>query len=185
MTRHPDVQAKAREEMDCVVGRGRLPTLADRDKLPYLNAVISEVLRCCPVVPLMYRWAGIDDMHENYFIPKNTCIMLNSWWVTQMISLLLCLYLSLAARFVSRDPRNYVSPETFDPNRFLKESPELDPRNYVFGFGMRACPGRYFAMNILYSFCALAIATLDVSRAKSQNGHEIVPELDLTESGIT
>jgi cytochrome P450 len=42
---HPEVQVKAQEELDRVVGRERLPEFSDRSKLPYINAIIKEVLR--------------------------------------------------------------------------------------------------------------------------------------------
>lgn len=50
MVRHPDVGRKAQAEIDRVIGRDRLPTYADRDKLPYTNAVLSEVLRVIPPI---------------------------------------------------------------------------------------------------------------------------------------
>ena len=42
---HPEVQTKAQEEIDRVIGRGRLPDLSDRTELPYINAILNEVLR--------------------------------------------------------------------------------------------------------------------------------------------
>lgn len=42
---HPEEQQKAREEIDRVVGKDRLPDLSDRDSLPYLAAVLKEVWR--------------------------------------------------------------------------------------------------------------------------------------------
>ena len=51
MTLFPDIQTKAQEEIDHVVGNDRLPVLADRDNLPYINALQSEVYRWRPVVP--------------------------------------------------------------------------------------------------------------------------------------
>lgn len=50
MVRHPDVQRKAQAEIDLVIRRDRLPTYADRGKLPYTNAVLSEVLRVIPPI---------------------------------------------------------------------------------------------------------------------------------------
>ena len=52
MVRYPEVQKKAQEEIDRVVGPDRLPTLADRDNLPYMKALCTEVLRWIPVGPL-------------------------------------------------------------------------------------------------------------------------------------
>jgi cytochrome P450 len=43
------------------------------------------------------------------------------------------------------DPRVYNDPEVFNPDRFMGESPEPDPRNIVFGFGRRICPGKLLA----------------------------------------
>ena len=51
MTLYPDLQTKAQEEIDRVVGNDRLPALADRDNLPYISALQSEVYRWRPVVP--------------------------------------------------------------------------------------------------------------------------------------
>ncbi len=39
-----DVQVKAQSEIDRVVGRDRLPTFQDRDQLPYIGAIVTEVL---------------------------------------------------------------------------------------------------------------------------------------------
>jgi cytochrome P450 len=51
MTLFPDAQHKAQDEIDHVVGSDRLPNLADRDSLPYVDALVSEVLRWRPVIP--------------------------------------------------------------------------------------------------------------------------------------
>lgn len=52
MVLHPDIQRKAQAEIDVVVGQNRLPAFADRSKLPYIDAIIREVLRWRPPVPL-------------------------------------------------------------------------------------------------------------------------------------
>ncbi|KAI9507962.1 cytochrome P450 [Russula earlei] len=44
--------AQVQAELDAVVGRDRLPTFADAPHLPYLGAVVKEVLRWRPVLPL-------------------------------------------------------------------------------------------------------------------------------------
>jgi len=48
----PEVQKKAHDEIDAVVGSGRLPTLADRPYLPYVSAIVTEALRWHSVAPL-------------------------------------------------------------------------------------------------------------------------------------
>jgi len=52
MVQFPDVQRKAQEEIDRVIGTDRLPTFADRGSLPYLEAVYLETLRWTVPVPL-------------------------------------------------------------------------------------------------------------------------------------
>lgn len=48
----PEVQKKAQAELDEVVGRHRLPTFADYDRLPYIRAICKESLRWKTVDPL-------------------------------------------------------------------------------------------------------------------------------------
>jgi cytochrome P450 len=52
MANYPEVQAKAQEELDAVLKGERLPLMDDRPSLPYLNAIIKEVLRWRPPAPL-------------------------------------------------------------------------------------------------------------------------------------
>lgn len=49
---HPDIQKRAQDEIDKVVGPERLPNFDDRDELVYLNAVLKEVSRMYQVTPL-------------------------------------------------------------------------------------------------------------------------------------
>lgn len=51
MAQQPQIQLRAQEEVDAVVA-GRPPKCRDRESMPYLNAVLKEVYRCNPVVPL-------------------------------------------------------------------------------------------------------------------------------------
>lgn len=58
MTLFPDIQKRAQAEIDSVVGPDRLPSFADRESLPYVEAVVKEVFRWNPVAPLgmfLYR----------------------------------------------------------------------------------------------------------------------------------
>ena len=52
MSLHPEVQRKAQEEIDRVVGHDRLPSSQDKKDLAYVNAIMKEVMRLNPVVPL-------------------------------------------------------------------------------------------------------------------------------------
>jgi len=48
MSTHPEIQKRAQEELDAVVGRDRSPTFEDRIQLPYINALCKEILRHDP-----------------------------------------------------------------------------------------------------------------------------------------
>jgi hypothetical protein len=53
MTLYPDVQKRAQEEVDRVIGYGeRLPSVEDREQMPYVWAVVKEVLRWRTATPL-------------------------------------------------------------------------------------------------------------------------------------
>jgi cytochrome P450 len=51
MILYPEVAQKARAEIDAVVGQDRLPSFADRERLPYINALVLEVMRWHSVAP--------------------------------------------------------------------------------------------------------------------------------------
>ncbi|KAF8824939.1 hypothetical protein HHX47_DHR7000142 [Lentinula edodes] len=52
MALYPAVQQRAQKEIDSVVGKGRFPTFQDRNKLPYVQAIVREVLRWRPIGPI-------------------------------------------------------------------------------------------------------------------------------------
>lgn len=42
----------------------------------------------------------------------------------------------------------------FDPERYLKQPSELDPREFVFGHGARICPGKDLAFHDIWILAA-------------------------------
>jgi cytochrome P450 len=86
MTLFPEVQRKAQEEIDRVIGSGRLPVVADRPNLPYINAIVKEILRWHPVAPMgLPHMTTEDDICEGYLIPKGAYIMPNVWLVLSLL----------------------------------------------------------------------------------------------------
>ncbi|KAL0951023.1 hypothetical protein HGRIS_007764 [Hohenbuehelia grisea] len=80
MTLYPVVLRKAQAEIDEVVGPYRMSTFSDRDKLPYINAIVKEVLRWRPVGPIgVARRSLADDWYKGYFIPKGSIVLYNVW----------------------------------------------------------------------------------------------------------
>lgn len=82
MTLYPDVQKRAQVELDSVLGSlSRLPRFEDRPKLPYIDAIVLEVLRWNPSVPLgeSTRYLSHDSQAEllqawHTVFPKTMCI---------------------------------------------------------------------------------------------------------------
>lgn len=82
MTVFPEVQRKAQEEIDRKVGADRLPGFQDRQDLPYIDAIVKEVLRWHPVAPMgLPHMATEDDICEGYLIPKGSLLLPNIWYV--------------------------------------------------------------------------------------------------------
>lgn len=83
MTLYPEVQRKAQEEIDRVLGAGRLPKMTDRANLPYIDAVVKETLRWHPVAPMGIPHMSVeDDMYEGYHIPKGSLFLPNIWYIS-------------------------------------------------------------------------------------------------------
>lgn len=68
---NPDVFQKARDEIDRVVGTDRLPSLADRSQLRYIDYIVEETTRWRPLSPIGIPHKSLkDDVYDGMFIPK-------------------------------------------------------------------------------------------------------------------
>ncbi|KIJ12381.1 hypothetical protein PAXINDRAFT_171282 [Paxillus involutus ATCC 200175] len=159
MTLFPHVMKKAQEELDSVVGASRLPTFADRPSLPYMEALVTELLRWHTPAPITMRRTNVDDEYNGYFIPAGSYVLVNIWAIL-------------------RDERTYKDPLQFRPERFLGDNPEPHPGNACFGFGRRRCPGYFLGQSALWLMCAQVLGTFDISKCV-ENGVEITPEFNL------
>jgi hypothetical protein len=82
MAQNPDAQRKAQVEIDGVTGGSRLPLLSDRSALPYVDALIKELLRCAVVAPQgNARQLQNHDVYRGYFIPAKAVVIPNIWCV--------------------------------------------------------------------------------------------------------
>ena len=80
MANNPQVLEKAQAELDAVVGLHRLPDFEDMKSLPYICALVKELLRWHVVAPLGFPHRSIaDDEYNGYFIPKGTILIANIW----------------------------------------------------------------------------------------------------------
>ncbi|CAM0909687.1 unnamed protein product [Alopecurus aequalis] len=127
---HPEVLRKAREEIDANVGTGRLVEDTDIPNLPYLQSVVKESLRFCPVGPLLPAHEAMEDCTVGGFkVRRGTMILVNAW-------------------AINRDANLWASPEEFRPERFL-DADAAAPM-LPFGLGRRRCPAEGLAMRLLY-----------------------------------
>ncbi|KEY65327.1 hypothetical protein S7711_01838 [Stachybotrys chartarum IBT 7711] len=155
MALHPEVQTRAQEEIDRVVGTLRLPTFADRANLPYINALVKEALRWWTTAPLGFPHVVDESFNYNHLhFPKGARIITNVWWF-------------------SHNPAVYTDPELFEPKRFLESWNEPDPSAWVFGYGRRLCPGRLYADASLYINVVLCLACFDIEKAVGEDGRRI------------
>ncbi|KAK0479597.1 cytochrome P450, partial [Armillaria novae-zelandiae] len=81
MLLYPEVQAKAHAEIDSVIGDDRLPRFDDRERLPYINALVLEVLRWHTVGPTGIPHRVTEDIVQSgYLVPKGSLIVANIWY---------------------------------------------------------------------------------------------------------
>lgn len=165
---HPEVQVRARAEIDNVVGLDenggllRLPSFEDRPKMKWLECIIQETTRWMPLSPLGVPHATLtEDTYKGYRIPAGSVVYANAW-------------------AMSRDERVYSSPEEFAPQRYLPkdEGGRGEPLpDGPFGFGRRVCPGQYFALSGVYMIMATILATMNMNCPVGQDGREIKPDV--------
>ncbi|KAL0959316.1 hypothetical protein HGRIS_014578 [Hohenbuehelia grisea] len=137
------LQARAYEEIKTAVGAERLPSLNDRSQLPFINALLLEVLRFNPPIPILTHSNTKHTEYGGVTIPNASTVYANVWSILH-------------------DESHYQQPGAFIPERFLGDMPALDPRKVVFGVGRRACPGRHIAEALLFTYATRLIALFSV-----------------------
>lgn len=132
---NPRVARKVQQELDDVVGRGRLPTLDDRVKLPYTEATLREALRIDTLVPSGISHVALEDTKlRGYDIPKG-CFVL------------------LGLDVIHNQKEFWGDPDSFQPERFLDDRGKLSLNKDIsvpFGAGKRLCAGETFARNTMF-----------------------------------
>ncbi|KAG2672869.1 hypothetical protein I3760_13G061800 [Carya illinoinensis] len=136
LVNHPRVQKKLQHELDTVLGPGVQVTEPDLQKLPYLQAVVKEVLRLRMAIPLLVPHMNLNHAKlGGYDIPAESKVLVNAWWC-------------------ANNPAHWKNPEEFRPERFLEEESKVeangnDFRYLPFGVGRRSCPGIILALPVL------------------------------------
>jgi len=149
----PEWIEAAQQELDRVVGADRLPDFKDRPSLPFIEAIVREVLRWNPPVRAGVSHATtVDDVvkyqGKEYFIPKGSTIYVPPY-------------------MMEHDPIRYDSPDFFRPQRFLDDEGHLkgDYQTSTSGFGRRLCVGIPFAGRTLWIVVASILWTFNIHKA--------------------
>lgn len=170
---YPDVLAKAQAEIDAYLGPAResytcrMPAIEDIQELPYISALVKEVWRWNPSVPLgLAHRLTEDDTYRGYHIKKGSTVYANIWSILH-------------------DPETYPVPFEFRPERFLDEGGQLkklekyeDPGWIAFGFGRRICPGMFLAENSISLIIASLLYVFNIEKATDADGMALKPEVD-------
>ena len=137
---HPNVQDKMWAEITALTDRGsesRAMTLDDEPHLPYVEAVITEVLRYSSIFPLSIFHSTLEDVHfHGYDIPKDTMIVPNLYGL-------------------HHDPAIWGDPATFRPERFVTPEGRVSkPVDAImaFSWGKHGCIGEKLARNTIFLF---------------------------------
>jgi cytochrome P450 len=118
---------------------GRPPTLADLPRLIFTRAVVEEILRLYPPVPVLGRQALHAEVIRNRPIPEGSLLLVIPW-------------------LLHRHKRIWDRPDAFLPERFLPENAASRRRySYIpFAVGPRVCAGQAFGL----TEAILCLATL-------------------------
>lgn len=152
MAAHPEVQARARAEVDTVLA-GCTPGPDDLTALPYLGATLKEAMRLYPpVAAVMTRRLTREITLGGVRLPARTLVRVTPW-------------------LLHRDPRWWPdAPLAFKPERFLPGAAHEIPRGaYIpFGLGPRVCLGQHFAVLEMTLIAALVLQRFELAPTRAE-----------------
>ncbi|KAI5987884.1 cytochrome P450 [Pisolithus albus] len=159
LARHPNVQNKLREELVSFGGEPSYDQLTN--DLPYLDAVVQEVLRLHPSVPELTREAAEDDV-----IPLFEPVQTKSGEVVDSIVVERGTILSVPISCINRsdaiwgpDAKSFKPERWLEPNGITKKAQEVKGYRHLltFGDGPRSCIGKTFALAEIKTVLSMAI----------------------------
>lgn len=159
----PSVQARAHEEITRVIGDSRSPTFEDEEQLPYIRAMVKEILRIRPVTNIgTPHYTTADVIYKDFFIPKGTVVSVDQY-------------------AIHYDTARYDEPDAFRPERYLGHTLKAgaytggDPYardHFGFGAGRRICPGMHLAENSLFITLAKILWAFEIHAPLTPEGKE-------------
>ncbi|XP_074607435.1 steroid 17-alpha-hydroxylase/17,20 lyase-like [Acropora palmata] len=137
LVNNPEYQTMIQEQLDEVVGKGRMPRLDDSLNLPLIKATVLEALRLGNVAEVALPHYTLKDTSlGKYRMPKDTVVLVN-------------------LRCIHEDPSCWENPETFNPQRHIDSDGNLitNSGNFLpFSAGRRVCAGEALAKVELFLF---------------------------------
>lgn len=177
MLLYPEVQRKAQDEIDRVIGSDRLPTMEDEFDLQYIRSIVKETLRWMPTTILgaVPHAVTQDDYYNGYLIPKNAGVVNNVW-------------------AIHMDPQRHPDPRRFEPDRYKDDfqslsdaaaNPDASKRDqFTFGAGRRICPGMHVAERSLFLGVSRILWGFNIRPAKDDRGEDIIPDQEKLTQGF-
>ncbi|PBK73356.1 cytochrome P450 [Armillaria solidipes] len=173
LARHPEVQdrlrAEIREKERVIFARGDTEfSVHDLDNMPYLTAVVKEVLRFHPIV---YNTARVAT--QNDVLPLSKPVALTTGKVVQEIAIPkgISIIVSIAGYNRNKDVWG-EDAHVFDPARWFRGSTSKEVPVGVYGNlfsftgGIRSCIGWRFAVLELHAFITETVNNFEFSLTK-------------------
>ncbi len=169
LLKNPHVLEKARAEVDRVLG-GNVPVFEDIARLPYIDQVLKETLRLWPNAPA-YAVRPLEEM-----------TLIGGRYTVKREDVVLVLLPGLHC-----DPKIWIDPETFNPDRMAPDNLKLMPEHAwkPFGNGQRSCIGRAFSMQESILVLAMALQRFDLSLSNPGYELDVKETLTIKPHGLT
>jgi cytochrome P450 len=152
---YPEHFARARAEVDAVLGEAPIPTEPQQLKqFPFIEAFVNETMRLKPVGPIAPMETNEPVELLGYHIPAGTSIF-------------------GLTRYIAVAPINFGAARNFAPERWLEGADNGSEAHNTsaflpFGTGPRFCPGRNLALTEIKMVIAMLCRNFDLSLANPQ-----------------
>jgi enediyne biosynthesis protein E7 len=145
LSRHPEVLAKLRAEVDAVLPTKTAPSLDDLGRLKYTRQVIQEIIRLYPGAWCFDREAKREGVVAGHAVPRGALVFISPY-------------------LLHRNPRLWDDPDRFVPERFAPGHKPRQKGSYIpFGAGPRQCVGVRYAQLQLHLMLPVLVRDLDFS----------------------